>query len=165
MVKALGTKLLAEITSADDVAELVARRRDEGVKPATVNRSVTETLRKVLRYAVTRGQIVPQIKWRDHLLPEPQERVRELSEFEEGALEEAIRPDFLPVFHFAVLVGVRLSEAVKLTWSDVDWGARTIRVRGKGNKVRLVPITSEVHELLWPLRARHPTAVLTYVAA
>jgi len=37
--------------------------------------------------------------------------------------------------------GLRLSEAVGLDLSSVDWGQRTLRVVGKGDKERIVPLS------------------------
>jgi hypothetical protein len=66
------------LASIDDalVAKLVGIRRGEGVKPATVNRSATEPLRKILNRARdTWGQKVVKIDWNNHMLSEPNERV------------------------------------------------------------------------------------------
>lgn len=38
--------------------------------------------------------------------------------------------------------GIRLSECVQLDWKDVDFSAKLVRVTGKGNKTRIVPLTS-----------------------
>lgn len=42
----------------------------------------------------------------------------------------------------AVLSGLRIEEIVTLTWADVDFRERLIRVQGKGKKVRLVPLAT-----------------------
>lgn len=60
--------------------------------------------------------------------------------------------------------GLRLAEAVTLTWSEVDWSARQIRKPGKGGKLVTVPITSTIREILWPLRGHDPKQVFTYIA-
>jgi integrase/recombinase XerC len=44
--------------------------------------------------------------------------------------------------------GLRLSELANLNISDIDFSSRLIKVLGKGNKMRLVPITQSVTELL-----------------
>jgi integrase/recombinase XerC len=60
--------------------------------------------------------------------------------------------------------GLRLSEAVGLDLSHVDWGGRTVRVIGKGDKERIVPLGAHAKvALLAMLRdrtghARSPTA-------
>lgn len=156
------------------VAELVAKRRaavtqgkkPRPVSPATVNRTCTEPLRKVLNRArEVWGQTVQPIRWGRHLLSEPRERVRELSANEEEKLLAAIRPDFQPIFHFALWTGLRMSEALRLTWKDIDWGNRLIRVSGKGGKVSTIPLEPDVRDLLFPLQGRHETAIFCYQTA
>ena len=155
---------IATITNGK-VAELVAKRRGDDVSPATVNRSVIEPLRKVLyRARDVWEEPVAKIAWGKHILPEPQERVRELSAKEEARLFEAMREDYRPIMRFALASGVRLSGCVKLTWPDVDWGNRKIAIKGKGGRDYTIPISVEIREILFPLQGAHDTAVFCYVA-
>jgi len=62
--------------------------------------------------------------------------------------------------------GLRLSEAVSLDWSLLDWDEGTVRVTGKGAKTRLVPVGRKALDALraWQqcsaaLPARDPQAV------
>lgn len=175
------TTPIAEISNAL-IARLVAKRRGEYVpshrKPgrkyktpeqrrlvsnATVNRTVTQPLREILRRARrTWGQTVQEIEWKDHWLKEPQERVREASADEEARLLSAIRGDYAPALRFAILTGCRRAEIVGLTWKDVDFFNREFTVRGKGDRVRTIPMTTAIHSLLWELRHNHKEAVFTY---
>jgi integrase/recombinase XerC len=53
--------------------------------------------------------------------------------------------------------GLRVSELTGLNLEDVELKERMLRVRGKGNKERIVPFGSKAHEALekyWPLRER-----------
>lgn len=159
------TTNIADITNGK-VAELVARRRGAGVKPATVNRTVTEPLRRVLRRAANAwDQAVAPIKWGQHLLEEPRERIRSLTTAEEEVLFAALPEDYRPLVAFALLSGFRLAECIGLRWSDIDWGGRRINVTGKGGKVASIPLTAGMRELLWPLRGRHEESVFCYRAA
>jgi site-specific recombinase XerC len=60
--------------------------------------------------------------------------------------------------------GLRLSEAVGLDLSHVDWGGRTVRVIGKGDKERIVPLGAHAKVALLamlrdrPAHARGPAA-------
>ncbi|KPL55535.1 hypothetical protein ABB55_27610 [Prosthecomicrobium hirschii] len=146
------------------VSDLVARRRGDGVAPATVNRSCTEPLRRVLNRAakVWEEEVAP-IDWRQHVLGEPQERVRELGADEEARLFASLRPDYHAIVRFALASGVRLAGCLALTWSDIDWQARRIRIRGKGERDYTVPLSTLMQAILSPLRGRHETAVFTYV--
>jgi integrase len=136
------------------------------VSPATVNRSVTEPLRKILNRAKrTWKEPVGDIAWGDHLLREPRERIREMRTEEEARIFSVLRPDYQPVIRFALLTGLRLGEIPRLRWQDVDWGGRQVTVHGKGGKIATVPLAPDVRELLWSLRSHHQEAVFTYVAA
>lgn len=72
------------------------------------------------------------------------------------------------LFELIYSSGLRLSEAIGLDLADIDRGDTTVRVTGKGRKVRIVPVGRKAIEALdqWlPLRAAlvtpgHPTAAL-----
>jgi integrase len=167
LVRELGpNRLLTEISNGL-VAELVALRRGGGVSNATANRTVTEPLRRLLLRAESAWeQQVPKINWTVHLLPEPAERVRELSADEEARILPELAPDYRDVVLFSLISGCRLGECVNLRWPDVDWGNREITIRGKGTggapKVEKIPLTGAMRELLWPRRAHHREWVFTY---
>ncbi|NJL06984.1 MAG: site-specific integrase [Methylacidiphilales bacterium] len=172
-------KLLTDITD-DDVAKLVAWRRGHRIvrskkkakqadlpliKPATVNRSTTEVLRKLFTRAKDWGvRFDREPRWRRHMLAEPQERVRELVGDEGDRLDAQTRADYLAFFAFARATGLRLRECL-LKWSEVDWDAGQIRKPGKGGRTVVTPMTAEVRAILAPLRGHHPEHVFTYVAA
>ncbi|WP_269757810.1 tyrosine-type recombinase/integrase [Aureimonas altamirensis] len=156
--------LLSSVTDAE-VARLVGIRRKEGVKPATVNRSMVEPLRTLMRRAVdVWGLEVPRVNWKKHRLKEPQERVREATEAEEEALLKALPADYRPPVLFALLTGCRRAEIVGLRWKDVNFPAAEFRVTGKGDRSRTIPMTDEVEAILRSLEGNHPEAVFTFQA-
>ncbi|MFN3367112.1 MAG: tyrosine-type recombinase/integrase, partial [Exiguobacterium mexicanum] len=55
--------------------------------------------------------------------------------------------DFLMI-QLLGLTGMRVSELVGLDWNDIDRENGTIRVIGKGNKERVIPIASPLEPLL-----------------
>lgn len=145
------------------IADLVARRRGEGVSNATVNRTVTEPLRRIMLRAQDAWDCpIPRIKWGVHLLKEPKERVRELRDEEQSAILPAVPEGYRDVVRFALMSGCRLAECVNLTWADVDWGAREVSILGKGALRATIPLTTEMRALLFPLRTHHPERVFTY---
>lgn len=165
MAKEFGPAALLADIGTDRIAEAIARRRGEGVGNATVNRSLTEILRAVFRRARrVWNQDVPERDWKDLILPEPRERVRELRDHEEDTLTAAMRADYLPAIRFKAVSGLRLKEIVGLRWPDIDWTARTVTVTGKGGKVATIPLTNGMAAILAPLRGHHAEAVFTYVA-
>ena len=52
------------------------------------------------------------------------------------------------IFELLYSCGLRISEAVELTLSDIDFENRFINVKGKGNKERIAPIGDEAIRLL-----------------
>lgn len=169
--KELGNSTLISNVGDADVTRLITKRRLDDVTPTTINRSVTQPMRALLkRAAEVWGQSVRRINWRGHLLKEPEERVRELTPAEEILLFAKLRADYHPIVRFALQTGCRLQECVDLRWRHVDFQNRIIRVKGKGEKTRTVPITPSTEGLLSELRSvsgsipRADDQVFTYVA-
>lgn len=175
LLAAIGKHTFLDEITDDTIAEFVARRRGMTarrktalVSNATVNREV-ELLRRVLRRArVTWKAAAPEeIKWSELLLPEADERVRELAPDEEARLFSALRQDYHPLFRFALATGVRLENAIGLTWSQVSWeaGAIAFKVKSKkpGGKAVLVPITPAIAAILGAEQGKHPERVFTYI--
>lgn len=161
------------------VARLVARRRTDtlplsdedrkaGKEPqrisaATVNRSVTQPLRRILKRAAEAwDRDVAKINWRQHMLKEADERVREASEDEEARIFEHLPAEYHPPVLFALICGCRRNEIVSLRWDWIDWGGRQISIHGKGDKIRTIPLSNGLRELLFPLQGKHPEYVFTY---
>lgn len=145
------------------IAQLVAKRRASGVSNGTVNRSVTEPLRAILRYAEFIGQKVKPIAWRQLKLAEAAERVREMGPEEEEKLFAHLRLDYHPIVRFLLATGIRRAEACYLEWKDVDLNSGTITVRGKGGTVDRRPLSSTALAILQGEIGNHPKRVFTYV--
>lgn len=77
-------------------------------------------------------------------------------DFGEGIVAERDRL-ILEIFYFT---GIRLSELVNLKKSDVDFSNSTIRVLGKRNKERLIPITAYILESIKTLNSSNKSAYL-----
>jgi integrase len=161
----IGANTVLHDIGPNKITEAIALKRGTGVSNATVNRTVTELLRRLLKRAQDKWeQDVQKIEWKNYLLDEPKERVRALKTHEEAALMDSMRDDYLPAIRFKLKSGFRKREVVNLKKSDIDWGNRTISVIGKDDKPGTIPLTSELRDILWPLQ-NHPTEyVFTYVA-
>ena len=165
-------KELDAVTDAD-IAALIAWRRSlpawgrEGhqVSNATINRDTVETLKRVFMRAkkVWKLQLPVEPDWRSHHLKEPTERVRELHEHEEDAIEAAVRGDYAPWLEFVRATGLELGETL-LSWKCVDWKAKLITTTGKGDREVRTPITPDIEAILKPLKGHHSEAVFTFVA-
>lgn len=174
----IGKRTLISSIGEERVAFVVAKRRQEirrvgndktppkKVSNATVNRTCTEPLRKVLRRASEKwGCVVQQIDWAGHMLPEPKERVREASVEEESLVMDQLDRGYEDAVLFAVLTGCRRMEIVGLIWQRVDFFTRQFTVIGKGGKLRTIPMSAAVFDLLWSLKDHDPVWVFTYKAA
>ncbi|MES2166553.1 MAG: site-specific integrase [Pseudomonadota bacterium] len=132
---------------------------------ATVNRSATKVLQRLFRFAKAENAVFDnEPKWEELLLPEPEERVRELQDDEAAALDDAMRDDYAPFFNFVRASGMRFRECVTLRWSEVNFGTKQIVRLGKGGRRVVFPITDSVRDILFPLQGQHPEFVFTYVA-
>jgi integrase len=119
---------------AEKVKNTRGTEKERPIKNGTVNRSVIEPLRAVMNRARKNWeQTVKEINWKDFLLPEPKERVRELTADEEERMFASLREDYHPIVFFSIVSGFRLRECVNLRWTDIDWGNLTISVVGKGD--------------------------------
>ena len=176
--KQIGGKTMLEAIDTNRVALLVAKRRNEvrrvgkpenrgqKVGAATVNRTMTEPLRKVLHRAKeVWGSPVAKIRWADHILAEPKERVREAAKSEEAKIMAKLDRGYQDAVRFAFINGCRRMEIVGLLKTDVDFFTRQFTVSGKGRKVRTVPMNDATFALLWRLRDTATDHVFTYVAA
>jgi integrase len=173
----IGKNTLISAIGENLVAQLVARRRQDfrkvgraenrtkKVGNATVNRTCTEPLRKVLIRANSKWDChVQKIDWSSHMLTEPKERIREASPSEEAAVMDQLSRGNDTAVEFAILTGCRRMEIVGLTWNRVDFFNRQFTVIGKNSKERTIPMSNIVFELLWNEQGYNPQWVFTYEA-
>lgn len=171
------------------LAKPAAHARAAGIKPpkwtlayranGSINREIG-LLRTVMLAADRWGCVVAKIDWRRLMLDEPENVQTILTEEREAEFFAALRPDFHPLVQFALLTGVRLENAIGLTWAQIDWDARTITFRTKSRKpggaLHVLPLTGAVaavlslergkHQQLEPARASSSCGrVFTYVCA
>jgi len=162
--------------SDETVASLVSLRRLETrhnvkdkstkrVSNGTVNRTVTQPLRHILNLArhIWKASVA-DIRWSRHMLKEPKERIREASIREEAAIQAELGRGFDVAFAFAFATGCRRMEILGLRWDHVDFDGSRIIVNGKGNKVRTLPMTMRMRQLLELCQGHHDRHVFTYVA-
>lgn len=135
-----------------------------------------EAVKFALSWLKRNGRAVTEIDWRNGLLLECEDREIAFTTAHEGVLLEHFRADMLPCLLFMLEVGPRKRQAVSLTWSDVNFDDRTIRLikqkkRGarRNPKPHYVPMTKEVEALVRsqidPATGEHyhPDFVWTYV--
>ena len=133
------------VVRAADVAAFVPALRDGGLAASSAARALA-AVRGLHRFAVRDG-LVPDDVARDvtpPALPSRLPRALSVDEVEQllagcigdgpGSLRDRALLELL------YSTGARISEAVGLDLDDLDTGARTVLLRGKGGKQRVVPV-------------------------
>ena len=120
------------------------------VRPATVNREIT-ILKVALNRAVRHGELQLNPISNVKRLPENNVRTRLLTQKEFNGLLEKCPLHIKPIVMIGYYMGLRLSEIIDLTWSEVDLKKGFIRLianRTKTDSARSVPIHPEVKAIL-----------------
>lgn len=106
--------------------------------------------------------------------PDAAELRRALDSDELARFLGACPEDWRLFFRLLAMTGVRIGEAIELRWSDVDFGAKRLRVRRrfyqgkvappKSDKGRRdVPLSTELARALWSLQGRSDELIFTSV--
>ena len=124
-----------EDATQDDVIEFLGWMRDRGYSQSTIARRLCAI--RAFWALVKGGRLDVKWKGRERRLPTwlTEEEVNRLIAACDSVRDRAL----LTLMYDAAL---RVSEVVNLTIDDVDFRERTVRVRGKGGKERVIPITS-----------------------
>ena len=133
----------ASVTTAD-IRAWLGREADRGVKPVSLRRK-TQSLRAFYQWALRRGML-RQNPAADVILAKPPKHLPEFAKESEIAevLEERGDTFALKREHLAVSIlyslGLRQAELLALTDADVSHTAAEMKVTGKRNKQRVVPV-------------------------
>ncbi|MBR2475016.1 MAG: tyrosine-type recombinase/integrase [Bacteroidaceae bacterium] len=128
---------------------------EKPVSPKTVRRRLS-ALSTLFVYMMRNGQVddnpvkmvvLPKIPKRLPVFVSP-EQMDTLLDGDSFIEEEFAVLRDKTVILMAYITGMRRSELVSLTLSDVDRSSKVIRVHGKGNKERIVPMTEELFDIL-----------------
>ncbi len=155
--KALKGKTLRQVLP-EDVARYVAKRREAGKAPATINRELA-FLRRLFNVAIENQKadtnpVKPKLFFKEN-----NQRVRFLSPEEEARLREAVGETDWTLVAVALHTGLRRSEQFHLRWQHVDFGNRIITIpRSKSGETRRVPMNDTVRGLLGTLPSRLKSA-------
>ena len=156
------------------LAAYIAARRADGVKSATVNRSLA-VVRRILNLAARLWRdeagmtwletppLLQFVDWGDRYEPYP------ISSDEQTALFQRLPPHLTRMALFKVNTGCREQEVCKLRW---DWEVKvpelstTVfiipRERVKNGEDRLVVLNTVARSVVEGERGKHPTHVFTY---
>lgn len=147
-----------------DFRAFLAARRKEGSGPRSLGRNLAG-LRSLLRYFEKKGLVnaagaaAVRSPKQPKSLPKPLSDKQAMTVVsDEAQLHEE---PWIAARDAAVMIllygcGLRISEALDLTPGDLHAGATTLRITGKGNKTRLVPLLSVVFDAVERYRSLCP---------
>ena len=132
----------------------IASLLEKGISPRSVNRKIS-TLKSYFKFLIMEGVLVenpmvkvvaPKSKKRLPVFIEEDQIESLLNEvpFEEGFVGERNKL----IIELFYVTGIRLSELINIKISDIDFQNQLIKVLGKRNKERLIPLSSSMIEEL-----------------
>jgi integrase/recombinase XerC len=147
-----------------DFRAFLARRRNEGAGVRTLGRSLAG-VRSFLKHLEREGLVnaagarALRAPKQPKSLPKPLAPDKALS-VASSAGDLADEP-WIAARNVAVLTllygcGLRISEALGLTGTDISDGQRTLSIIGKGSKTRIVPLLPAIHKAITEYRALCP---------
>ena len=142
----------SQAANEHDVRAFIARRHRQGLNPRSLRRLLS-AIRGFYRWQLREG-LADSNPAAGVRAPKPDRRlpatldvdaVRQLLEFRPEAPIEFRDKAMLELFYSS---GLRLSELTDLTWSGIDLRSGLVRVTGKGNKTRVVPVGQQAANAL-----------------
>ena len=150
--------LSSEFQIIDEINEIsfqiirtwIASLLEKGINPRSVNRKIS-TLKTYFKFLIREGELVenpmmkvvaPKSKKRLPVFIEEDQIASLLNEvqFEEGFIGQRNKL----IIELFYVTGIRLSELINIKISDVDFNNQSIKVLGKRNKERIIPLSSNV---------------------
>ena len=150
--------LSSEFQIIDEINEIsfqiirtwIASLLEKGINPRSVNRKIS-TLKTYFKFLIREGELIenpmmkvvaPKSKKRLPVFIEEDQIASLLNEvqFEEGFIGQRNKL----IIELFYVTGIRLSELINIKISDVDFNNQSIKVLGKRNKERIIPLSSNV---------------------
>jgi integrase len=171
----LGRLELAEIMPSD-LKRLTAHLTSQDLSPATV-RCVLAPVRALFATAYEDGVIRANPAARLRLIQpsshQQQAKRKALTEEELLRLLDAVPPGWRLFFELLAHTGLRIGEAVALTWDDIDLGQRRLHVRRRRYRgrldtpksdygIRTIPLAPNLAQALWRKRGSQPGSALVF---
>lgn len=144
---------MEEIT-ATFIRSWLASLRELDISPRSINRKIS-TLKSFFKYQLRTGRLT-QTPMTNIISPKSGKRLPSFVKEEDlGELLQALAfPDDWKGLNARMLItlfyctGMRLSELIQLKTQQVDRSKRSIKILGKGNKERIVPVSPELISLM-----------------
>ncbi|MFC2169929.1 tyrosine-type recombinase/integrase [Acidobacteriota bacterium] len=136
------------------IEKYIAKRLNDKVQKSSINRDLS-CLRKMLNKAVDWNYLVMNPAAKVKLFPEKDNiRSRVLTEEEEAKLLEESANHLKPILITALNTGMRRGEILKLTWNQINFETKQIRVENtKSGRARIIPINWGLYEVFVNLRS------------
>ena len=150
--------LSSEFQIIDEINEIsfqiirtwIASLLEKGITPRSVNRKIS-TLKTYFKFLIREGELIenpmmkvvaPKSKKRLPIFIEEDQIASLLNEvqFEKGFIGQRNKL----IIELFYVTGIRLSELINIKISDVDFNNQSIKVLGKRNKERIIPLSSNV---------------------
>ena len=158
--RALGSALPEDGTPAPSKSywtDRIAALRDDGVSAVSVN-TYARAINAFLKWAHDEGHVTTRVR-----IPRLKEEKTLLATLTPAHVDRLLRwkpkaASAIRVHTLACLLldtGVRANEALSLRRADVDLDNLLIRVKGKGQKDRVVPMSFELRRILFRWLTRH----------
>lgn len=149
LMQLLDQRPIATVTPAD-IRHFVVKLHSGGLGPRSLTRVLSgwrglfefAQREKLLTENPAEGVRAPR---QEKKLPEtlsPDAAVRLLSTVGDSAAEEVHHDRDQAMFELLYSSGLRVAELAGLDMDAIDWGTQEVRVTGKGNKTRIVPVGS-----------------------
>lgn len=139
-----------------------AQQKWSNLTPASRNRK-SSTLKSFFGYLFQENLIESDIASQIHSPKVPRKIPHFLSVDEMISVFKSFGQDTKPapleklLFLLLYGSGLRVSEACSLTWAAIDFNQQTLRIRGKGNKERIVALPKSVRDLIQNLKIASET--------
>jgi site-specific recombinase XerD len=137
--------------SASTIKQYVHYRIDEcKVSPATVNTEL-RTLKSFFNILIAHNYVQVNPIMSVKLLPVEKKEPQTFSDDEiENLFKQVGDPNYLDLIEMYLHTGARRAELLpqNFTWENVDFEGRMIRLRGKFDKERLVPLDNKAFDIL-----------------
>ena len=147
--------LSSEFQIIDEINEIsfqiirtwIASLLEKGINPRSVNRKIS-TLKTYFKFLIREGELIenpmmkvvaPKSKKRLPVFIEEDQIASLLNEvqFEDGFIGQRNKL----IIELFYVTGIRLSELINIEISDVDFNNKSIKVLGKRNKERIIPLS------------------------
>lgn len=139
-----------------DIERFRASRLKRGNSKSTVNRYL-QLLKRMFNLAIEEGYLEENVIRKVKLFSEKDNlKERILTEDEERKLMDNCTETLKPIIAIALNTGMRRAEILNLTWSQIDFEARKIKVeKTKSGKVRYIPINEIINISLRRLKTEN----------